>query len=256
MVNVISLGAGKQSSYMLLQALEGKFKYKPDIAVFADTESEPSFVYDYLDWLTIYVKRKYNFDIVRVRHGNLMVDVYEYISGERERVAQLPYRLEDGGILFRQCTREYKIEPIRRFLRKEFPREKIRLWIGISRDEMERMKDSPVKYITHYYPLVEEGISLDKILRWFSLSGLQEPGKSSCLICPFHTDNYWRILKQNFPDDFERACLFDEKIRHYPKIRKKAYLSYHHKPLREIEFQRHPSLFPDMIEECEGLCGI
>jgi len=32
-LNVISLGAGKQSSYMLLQALEGKFEFKPDLAI-------------------------------------------------------------------------------------------------------------------------------------------------------------------------------------------------------------------------------
>lgn len=41
MINVISLGAGKQSSYMLINALEGKFKYEPNLAIFSDTGCEP-----------------------------------------------------------------------------------------------------------------------------------------------------------------------------------------------------------------------
>ena len=49
--NVLSLGAGKQSSYMLLTALEGAYEYKPDIAIFADTGCEPRYVYEYLEWL-------------------------------------------------------------------------------------------------------------------------------------------------------------------------------------------------------------
>lgn len=38
-LNVISLGAGKQSTYMLLTALEGKYKTKPDIAVLATLDA-------------------------------------------------------------------------------------------------------------------------------------------------------------------------------------------------------------------------
>jgi hypothetical protein len=55
LLNIISLGAGKQSSYMLLNALEGKYKYKPDFAIFSDTGCEPNYVYDYLRWLRPYV---------------------------------------------------------------------------------------------------------------------------------------------------------------------------------------------------------
>lgn len=254
MLNVVSLGAGKQSSYMLLNALEGKFKYRPDLAIFSDTGCEPGYVYEYLEWLKSYVKKKHDFDIVTVSAGNLQQDIKEYLDGKRDRVATLPYFLGNGGFMNRQCTADYKIAPMRKYFRTL--KSKIRLWIGISMDEMERMKLSPVKYIEHYYPLIENRISIDRIIDWYDIAGLPEPGKSACLICPFHSFGYWQLLKRQFPYEFLKACEFDSMIRDYPKFKAKAYLSDRRKPLREIDFSQHPTLFPELIEECHGLCGL
>ena len=63
-------------------------------------------------------------------------------------------------------------------------------------------------------------------------------------------------FKKEFPAEFEKACHFDDQIRIYPKINKKAYISKHLKPLREIDFSYQPSLFPELIEECDGMCGL
>jgi hypothetical protein len=257
MLNVISLGAGKQSSYMLLNALENKFEFYPDFAIFSDTGCEPKYVYEYFEWLKSHVKQKYNFDIIVVKTGDLIKDTIDYIEGNRSRVAQLPLRLDNGGgIVMRQCTMDYKIAPLRKYLQKVRNGENINLWIGISLDEMERMKKSNVKYITHYYPLILKRIRIDEIVNWFKLSGLKEPGKSACLICPFHSDQYWMRFKIQFPEEFETACKFDDKIRNYPKLRNQTYLSKHLKPLRDIDFSYHPSLFSELIEDCDGLCGL
>jgi len=241
---------------MLLTALEGNYKYKPDIAIFSDTGCEPKYVYSYLEWLKGFIKQRYDFDITIVTAGNLQQDILDYIAGKRKRVAMLPLKLKDGGLTPRQCTYDYKIAPLRRYLQKIRNKERIRLWIGISLDEVERIKNSNVKYIEHYYPLVEERISLDGIVSWFKKNKLKEPGKSACLICPFHSDDYWKRFKKEFRDEFEEACKFDEAIRNYPNLKSKAFLSNHRKPLREIDFSFQPSLFPELIEECEGLCGL
>lgn len=275
MIDVISLGAGKQSSYMLLNALQGNYKYRPDFAIFSDTGCEPTYVYEYLEWLTKYVKEKYEFEIYKVMKGDLVSDIELYINGKTSRVAMIPLRLEagtciktdeetgeeyesitTGGMVQRQCTMDYKIAPLRRYLQKVRNKEDVRLWIGISLDEIERVKDSPVKYIKHYYPLIENRISIDQIVNWFTVNKLPEPGKSACLICPFHSFEYWSMLKRFQPDDFEWACKFDDLIRNYPKLKRKAYLSNQLKPLRDIDFSKHPSLFPDLIEECHGMCGL
>lgn len=255
-LNVISLGAGKQSTYMLLTALEGKYKTKPDIAVFSDTGCEPNYVYTYVKWLKLYVKERYNFDIITVTAGNILEDTFAYLRGEKSRVAQLPLRLEGDGLVMRQCTNDYKIAPLRRYLQEIRDKKSITLWIGISLDECERMKDSRVGYIQNYYPLIEARVTISEIVQWFKINGIKEPGKSACLICPFHSDQYWKRFKKQFPTEFEKACKFDDAIREYPKLRKKAYLSRHLKPLREIDFDYQPSLFPELIEECDGLCGL
>lgn len=261
MINVISLGAGKQSSYMLLNALEGKFKYKPDLVVFSDTGCEPSYVYEYLDWLEDYTMQKYGMPIARVSKGNLMQDVIDYLNGSKIRASMIPLRLENGGgLMQRQCTLDYKIVPMRKFLQKYrklyYDNDRIRLWIGISLDEVERIKDSPVKYIEHYYPLIENKIRIDQIINWYEINSLPEPGKSACLICPFHSWDYWSMLKRFQKQDFALACDFDDKIRKYPKLKNKTYLSNQLKPLRDVDFSKHPTLFPEFIEECHGMCGL
>lgn len=255
MINVISLGAGKQSTYMMLRALEGSYKHKPDFAIFADLGCEPKYVYEHLYKTRDYVKEKYDFDIVIVSSGNLKEDIEDYIDGKINRVPTIPYRTKHG-LLQRQCTYDYKIAPIRKYLQSVRKGEKIRLWIGISLDEIERMKEPNVKYIEHYFPLVESRIRIDAIVQWYRDTGFDEPMKSACLICPFHSDQYWRRFKKVFPDEFEEVCKFDDKIRNYPKLDNKCYLSKHIQPLRDIKFEYEQSLFPEMIEECEGLCGL
>ena len=50
-LNVLSLGAGVQSTVMALMAAEGEITPMPDCAIFADTQFEPESVYTHLDWL-------------------------------------------------------------------------------------------------------------------------------------------------------------------------------------------------------------
>lgn len=256
MLNIISLGAGKQSTYMLLRALRGELNFKPDYAIFSDTGCEPSYVYNYVEWLKDYCLSEHNFEIITVSKGNLLTDITDYIEGKTERASQIPLFLDDGGFVKRQCTPDYKIMPVRKKIKELSGKQKVNLMIGISLDEQERQRESPVKFIDHCYPMVDDKIKIDGIKEWFYKTGIPEPGKSACLMCPFHSINYWKILKKNYPNDFEAACKFDELIRNYPKLRNKAYLSNKRKPLREIDLEQKPSLFPELIEECYGLCGL
>ena len=51
MLNVLSLGAGVQSSVMALMAAHGELTPMPDCAIFADTQWEPAAIYEHLEWL-------------------------------------------------------------------------------------------------------------------------------------------------------------------------------------------------------------
>ena len=66
-LEIISLGAGVQSSVMALMAARGELTPMPSAAVFADTQWEPAGVYAHLDWL----EQQLPFPTYRVTQGNL-----------------------------------------------------------------------------------------------------------------------------------------------------------------------------------------
>ena len=68
-MNIISLGAGVQSSTMALMAAHGELP-RPDCAIFADTQWEPKQVYEHLDWL----EKQLPFPVYRVSSGNIRED--------------------------------------------------------------------------------------------------------------------------------------------------------------------------------------
>ena len=71
--NVISLGAGVQSSTMALMAARGLITPMPDAAIFADTQDEPASVYRWLDWL----EKQLPFPVNRVTRGRLSTAALE-----------------------------------------------------------------------------------------------------------------------------------------------------------------------------------
>ena len=67
MYNVLSLGAGVQSSTLAMMYAKKELSPMPDFAVFADTEGEPKAVYEWLNWL----EKQLPFKVYRVSKGNL-----------------------------------------------------------------------------------------------------------------------------------------------------------------------------------------
>lgn len=150
--NILNLGAGWQSSRILLGSELGELPTF-DACVFADTRWEPKAVYDHLAWMESYCTRN---KIVRVSAGDLRADSIEFRANRRssdgKRFASIPAftKNADGttGRTKRQCTKEYKIIPIERWIRRELlglahgqrvPSGLIvRQWYGISDDEGQR----------------------------------------------------------------------------------------------------------------------
>ncbi|MAH44244.1 hypothetical protein CMI37_00335, partial [Candidatus Pacearchaeota archaeon] len=118
-LNVVSLGAGVQSMALILLAEKGEVE-RPDCAIFADTGWEPDAVYDQLNWL----KEETTIPIHVVTIGNLKEDVLKVLGPEGQKISkgQPPFfvRNDDGdgtdlgGMLWRKCTSEYKINPIQK----------------------------------------------------------------------------------------------------------------------------------------------
>lgn len=260
--NVVMYGAGTQSTGMILMALNGKFDTKPDFAVFSDTGAEPQHVLDYNKYFTEYVKKEFNFDIITVQNKNLDREINDYLNGKIKRVSAIPLRTETG-MLMRQCTQDYKIIPSNKLIkeklgirRKNVEQHKIvAKWMGISLDEIQRLKTSLEWWNVLVYPLIEKGYRRDDTINYVKKHGLKEPPRSACYFCPFHSPSYWEYLYKEHPKEWKKAIAFDDKIRNYKGLKQKAYLHRSLQPLKDIDFNYQTNLI-DMIDECDGYCGI
>lgn len=267
MIHAISLGAGVQSSTMALMFAVGELKPMPDCAIFADTGGEPEAVYRWLDWL----ESQLPFPVYRVMWLTGLRDhIVESVKGGR--FAGAPFYTEtDGkreGQLRRQCTREFKIQPITRKLRElcglapgqRAPRAIIATqYIGISYDEAIRMKPARQRWIEHRWPLVDLGMTRGHCLEWMESHGYPKPPRSACYFCPYRSAEEWRDLKRNHPADFAKAVEMDKLIRSGVRgTKEKLYLHRSLTPIDEIDLSNaedagQQSLFGD---ECEGMCGV
>jgi len=263
MKNVLLYGGGTQSTGLLLMMLDGHIDgySRPDMAVFSDTMSEPGFVNDYIKAVSDYVLNKYDFVIDIVSRGNLEYDILHKMN--KERVASLPLFVGNGGMIRRQCTNEYKIVPINKLIKSTFDikRKKkdstavINRIFGISLDEIERTRVSGDWWADNKYPLVEARMYRHEVIDYINNNHpeIKNPPRSSCYFCPFHSDNYWRALKENHRGEFDKAVVIDEALRDQDRLKNKAYVHRSLKPLGDIDFTKTQG---EIFGECEGYCGI
>ncbi len=265
-LTVISLGAGVQSSTMAIMAAKGDFP-NVDCAIFADTGYEPKAVYTYLNFLSNILP----FPIFKVRKGNIKDDMLN-AKGKTNFVVA-PFFTQNKitgkkGMVMRQCTNDYKIQPIRIKIRelcnvkkgKHFPKDKyVEQWIGISTDEIQRMKPARDPYILNRHPLIEMNMSRQDCINWMKKNQFPLPEKSACIMCPYHNDAYWHFMKTERKEEFADAVEFDKNIRTGSRnVRDKLYLHRSCKPLDEVEFNKkeNDNQLDMFNNECEGMCGV
>ena len=266
-LTIISLGAGVQSSVMAIMAAKGDFP-PVDCAIFADTGYEPKAVYKYLEFL----KKILPYPIHIVAKGNIKDDMISSIDNGT-RFPTAPFFTKNAetnkkGMLRRQCTNDYKIQPIRQKIRqlsnvakgKHFPKDKyVEQWIGISTDEAQRMKPARDKYILNRHPLIEAKMSRQDCIDYLKKNDIPLPEKSACIVCPYHNDAYWHFMKTERQEEFADAVEFDKKIRTGSrKINDHLFLHRKCIPLDEVEFnKKETDKQLDMFNnECEGMCGV
>jgi len=254
---VLSLGAGVQSSTLALMIARGEIPMV-DCAIFADTGWEPKAVYEWLDWL----ETQLPFPIFRVSAGDLRADQLSRSNTTGGRFAAVPWFTLSPkgkeGMGRRQCTAEYKLRPLQRKVVELMggrPKGGCEMLIGISMDEVWRMKPSRVQYIVNKFPLIEKGITRQQCLRWMEERQYPKPPKSSCIGCPFHSDNQWRALT---PEEFADAVEVDRAIRNQPGFRGQQFMHKSLKPLDQVDLStpEERGQLNMFLNDCEGMCGV
>lgn len=279
MINVISLGAGVQSSTMALMAACGEITPMPDAAIFADTQAEPQSVYSWLDWL----ETQLPFPVHRVTYGSLadagLVVRRSKLSGRMYHRTLIPSFIKKytggKGMLPRKCTKDHKINMIERTVRQiaqiRHGEKSVQVtqWIGISIDEAHRMKPSDKHYIEHRWPLVDLRISRTDCLAWMETHGYPKPPRSACVFCPYHNDTEWLRLKIDEPQEFQKAVEWERRNQEAnTRSEVTEGVPYLHSSLvtidridfaAEIERKRILKIDPQINlfgNECEGMCGV
>lgn len=248
-LTVLSLGAGVQSTTVLMMAAHGELAGL-DAAIFADTGWEPQEVYDHLEWLKEKSENA-GIPVHVVSAGSIYEDSLEtevsmpvFVDGTSGR----------GGMVRRQCTKRYKIDPIRKqildLIGRDWHHNIVDQWMGISWDEIERISESQNSWLRFRYPLVDARMTRQDCLDWMREKGYPEPPRSACVGCPYRTDREWVRIK-NSPH-WDEAVEFDRRLRSETvALTNNAYLHRSRKPLDEVEFR--PSDGPD-TSGCGAYC--
>lgn len=245
MIRVLSLGAGVQSSTLALMIAKGEVPMV-DAAVFADTGAEPRAVYDWLKWLELQLP----FPVHRVSAGNLLFDVLS----RKDDFNPIP-AYKDGSIGRRQCTWQYKLRPLHKKMRELAGLAKgersdgvaVECLLGISADEIYRMKPSQDAWRQHSFPLIDRGMTRGHCLQWMNDQGHPKPPRSACVFCPYLSDEERR---NHTPGEHAVAVAVDNAISVHGE-----FLHRTEEPLSAVDLTA--SLQGEMFNlECEGMCGV
>ena len=260
-----------QSSTLALMAAAGRITPMPDAAIFSDTHGEPKAVYDWLSWL----EKQLPYPVIRASKGDLW------------KSASTPRRTRDGlrtyiptgipvfmvngldkGIGKRQCTRDFKVDVITRECRTMLGLKRVTsgmgvlvsMWIGISTDESQRVKESRQPWIKARWPLLEEGYSRAGCIAWMESKGFPTPPRSACTYCPYHDDRSWLALTPGeFADAVQKEKELQAAYASTTEIKGVPYFHASRVPLDTVVFKdAEPDLFSENTEavECEGMCGV
>lgn len=257
-LRVLSLGAGVQSTTVLLMSLRGELD-PIDHAIFANTGWEPRAVYDHLARLREECDRA-GVPLHVVSNGSIRD------TERQDRFFDAPFFLlhPDGapGMARRQCTNQLKLRPIRWKIRELMTEAGIKptpgavdLVMGISIDEFRRVRDSDVKYLRNVYPLIDRKVSRAACREWLEAAGWTAP-RSACIGCPYRTNEEWRALE---PDEFADAVAFEREVQ--------ASDAGQRGPTPYLHAQRVPLDLVNLLtledqgqltfdEECAGICGV
>lgn len=207
MTIVWSYGGGTQTAAIAVLILQGKLP-RPDVAVMADTGREIESTWAYLRdvvqpaldtiGLTVeIVSHEFSRVDLWTDNGALLIPAYTTRAG--------------GGKLPTYCSNEWKQRPIRRWL-KSFGFDDCDVWLGISTDEIERMKPSGVNWYRHVYPLIENiptgRIGCVGLVHDF---GWPAPPKSRCWMCPNQPARMWSDMHREQPEEFAKAVEFERE---------------------------------------------
>jgi hypothetical protein len=247
-VQVWMNGGGGQSAGIAALICQGKLP-KPDYAILVDTGRERTATFDYYKAHTLPALSAIGVNSV-VIEKELYATVDLTSKNGRNILIPAFTDINDGvGKLTNYCSKEWKLRVKRRWLRDQGIRE-CDTWLGISFDEVRRVRKDDVKWDRTLYPLIDLQMRRHDCDLEVARMGWPKAPRSACWMCPNACDGEWQDMKRNHPADFARAVAFERELR---KGDPNLWLHESCVPLDEVDLESKSALAFE--KGCEtGMC--
>lgn len=253
LITTLSYSAGEQSHALLCMVLDGTIPRPENFYVInADPGMEDERSYHFVAVARERCKAV-GIPFVTAAGPNLYTGLLALKESKAIRFDHPPYWVKNlngkRGKLKQECTRHFKIEPMRRALREILAKDfrisrvakrglpKVETWIGFGADESGRVKKhSGTKYIELRYPLIELDYTRAKVSGYYLRTGEPKPPRSVCVACFANGLAHFEDMYINRPNDWEKAVTIDESIRDLSPIGVKlpAFVSATLVPLKDL----------------------
>lgn len=237
MKHILSYGGGVDSTALLaihfnrekaaqilgisLEQLDEVFPVGLDVALFSDPGAEFDSTYENI----IHAQKKGE------KFGLPIYNIHRINKGEHLTIVQWLSRngavplMPGGGHV---CSLKFKGEVMRAWAEKHYPGEEITWYIGIEANETYRAKrfqGAKGDRHTSRYPLIELGLTRDACERLLRQLNWGIPvHKSSCVFCPWMTENELRDMYFNHPDKWAMAKKVENDFRETSPRKYKAFI--------------------------------
>lgn len=244
---VFSYGGGIQT--VAISILIGKGKLPtPDYIVMADTGREGQRTFEYINqFINPFFMSTIGREVQIASHELATVDLFAHNDD-----LLLPVYTETGK-LPTFCSTEWKENVIKRWLRQQGV-ESCTAWLGFSFDESDRIRrrmnrKTQLKWYQADFPLSNLMLSRADCKQIIIDHGWPLPPKSACWMCPNRDNADWRDLKENSPDEFQKAVELEKEIQEWDDT---IWLHEDRTPLDQVDFYT-----PDkMKSRSSGQCGL
>lgn len=200
-------------------------------------------------------------ELNRVKRTGDNETLWGRLMKEGSRSLPIPVRMDNGAPGTRNCTKDFKIDVVGKWLKKNGATadNPATVCIGISTDEIQRVNNKKaMPYERPVYPLIDLGLDRSRCISIIKDAGLPVPPKSSCFFCPFHRPLMWSEMRRDEPELFWKAADLEATLNQRRDMLGKdhVYLTRFAKPLPEAieEAQDMLPFGPDTDTCDEGYC--
>lgn len=258
-LQVVSYGGGVQSNALLVLAAAGRVPHRTFLFANVGNDSEHPSTLRYVREVAMPFAEANGIELTelrRVKQDGSVPTLWGEIMRPDSRRELIPTRLGNGMPGRRNCTAEFKIEVVRRWLRAHgaTAARPARVAIGFSTDEVGRVQRRRENEIERpEFPLIDLGFSRDDCKSVIGEAGLPVPPRSACYFCPFHRIGTWVEMARDEPELFERSVRLEAHInaRRQAEGRPLVWLTRHARPLDEV-VREHGCSAPRRAQSPEG----